>query len=201
MSVVALPSTPLYSAGTPYLLSNAVDLVSPMGGVNQRVARLGSRFGIDVTYPAMRQEDALNFLGVMMLSELNPVSIVLPQRGFNPGASGTPLVNGAGQSGSSLAMRGLVAGYTFLAGQLFDFFGSDGRRYVQMVTQGISANGSGNVTVQIAPIMRNSPNDGGVIEITNPTLEGFISLASRKLSWDIQLVRRVGIKLSIVEDR
>src|SRR5579875_1366050 len=119
MSVIALPSYPAYSAGTPYLLSWSSDTTSPLGGPTQRILRLGSRFGIDVEYPSMQYDDGRKFLAAMINAEALPVAVAFPQRGFKPGNAGAPKVNGAGQTGQTLNIKGARARYRFLAGQFF----------------------------------------------------------------------------------
>ena len=202
VDIISLPASPRYNAGTPYLLSQAADLTSPLGGATQRVLRLGSRFGIDVVYPAMTYSDGQAFLARMIAAEAAPVAIEFPQRGFSPGGPGAPIVNGNGQTGGQLALRGVTVGYAFVEGQFFDFtYTGDGRRYVHIVTDGGIAAGDGTVTLGIAPLMRVSPNDGDPLEVGAPMLEGFIQFASKKLPWTIEMVRRVGVKFSVVEDR
>lgn len=200
VTVIPLPGYPLYNAGTPYLLSQAADLTSPLGGVAQRIVRVGSRFGIDVAYPAMKYANGMTFLSRLMQSEGNPVAVAFPQRGLTVGSPGTVVVNGGGQSGTSLAVRGVTNGYTFTEGQFFDFI-TGGRRYVQIITANVTAGSSGDVTLPIWPMMRASPLDGDALEITAPYLEGFIALQSKKITWTIELIRRVGLKFSVTEDR
>lgn len=200
---IPLPSSPLYNAGTPFLLSQVQDLTSPLGGVTQRVQRVGSRFGIDVEYPSMQYPDGMAFLAAMMQAETLPVAVAFPQRGFLlTGSPGAVTVNGGGQAGTSLAVHGGAAGYTFWAGQFFDYVCSvDGRRYVHMVTATTVTGAGGAATLPIAPMIRTSPNSGDALEITAPYLEGFIQLTQKKIPWTIDMVRRIGVKFTVIEDR
>lgn len=198
--VLTLPAAPQYNAGQPYLFSQAQDLVSPLGGATQRVIRLGTRFGIDVTYPAMKYGDGMVFLSRMIQAETNPVAVAFPQRGLTIGDAGAVVVNGDGQTGLSLGVRGVTAGYTFDEGQFLSFI-TGGRRYLHVVTAAATAAGSGAVTLAVYPMLRVVPNDGDAVEVATPHLEGFISLQSKKLPWTIEMVRRVGLKFTVVEDR
>lgn len=204
MSVIALPASPRYNAGSPFLLSQAADLESPLGGVTQRIARVGSRYGIDVQYPAMKYSDGQAFLAAMIAAEVSPVAVEFPQRGFVVGTPGNPVVNGAGQTGAALAIRSGAPGYTFKAGQFFDYvtsYGGVARRFVHMVSAQVTLSGGGAGTLAIWPLIRVSPNDGDALEVTTPQLEGFIQLANKRLPWTIELVRRIGVKFTVVEDR
>jgi hypothetical protein len=201
MTVPMLPNAPTYSEATPYLWSNANDMESPAGGVTQRVLRLGTRFGLDVTYPSMSYAQAQAFLAVMIPGEGTPVGIVFPQRGIqNTAGPGFPVVNGAAQSGTTLAIRGATVGYTVQQGQFFHFV-TGGRRFLHMITAGLAVAGTGHASLPIWPMMRVSPADGDTVELVNPVMEGFIALKSRKNAWTLAMVRRLGFSVSITEDR
>jgi hypothetical protein len=79
---------------------------------------------------------------------------------------GTPVVNGAAQSGRSVSMRGFTASAANVAkaGDLIKFAG---HTKVYMVTADASANGSGIATVAVEPALLASPADGEVITYSN----------------------------------
>jgi hypothetical protein len=81
-------------------------------------------------------------------------------------ATGTPLVNGAGQSGEALATKGdLLQVGSFLYSVLLD----------------ANSNVSGLVTLDIWPRLRASPADNAPITVANPT--GLWRRASNEQSW------------------
>lgn len=81
---------------------------------------------------------------------------------------GVPVVDGAGQTGSTLAVRGLLASFPALAAG--DFFslgtGLDTRFY--RVTADASADATGRATLSIAPPLRSSPANGAPVNVTAP---------------------------------
>jgi hypothetical protein len=78
-------------------------------------------------------------------------------------ASGTPLVMGASQTGTTLVIDGLSVGATLLEG---DFFGVNGE--LKMVVADATANGSGQMTVTFEPPLRASPSDNASVTLSAP---------------------------------
>ena len=198
VAVTNLPTSPIYVTGSPRLVSYATDQKSSLGGNTQRLTRLGSRFAIDVQYPPMVYSDAQQFLVALVQSETVALSIPVPQRGLTIGTPGSPVVNGNGQAGLALAIRGAAAGYTVQLGQFLSVI-TGGRRSLYMCTSATTLNGSGAGTVPIGPMLRTTPSDGDTVELAVPRLEGFLPIGAAK--WSIEMLIRIGIAFSIEEDR
>ncbi len=77
-----------------------------------------------------------------------------------------PVVNGAGQSGLTLAVDG--ASNTTLIGLKGDPFEVDGQ--YKILTADATTNGSGAVTLAFEPALRASPSNGGPVDIKTPQL-------------------------------
>jgi len=77
--------------------------------------------------------------------------------------SGSPLVNGGSQSGLSLIVDGAGAAQTVKAG---DYFSLANNLY--MSTTDATADGSGNITLDIWPELRGTPSDNAALTFTNP---------------------------------
>ena len=80
--------------------------------------------------------------------------------------SGTPLVNGAGQTGFTLATRGWTASANgiLLPG---DYLQIGYRLYRYVGTSPLNADGSGDASIAIWPNIRESPLDGTAISLNN----------------------------------
>ena len=94
-------------------------------------------------------------------------------------AGGTPLVNGASQTGNSLITDGWSASATFLKG---DYFGLGG--YLYMSTTDVTADGGGNATLVFEPTLRASPSNNDALDITSPTTT--FRLLTDEAVWDEQ---------------
>ncbi len=203
-TIVTLPTYPAPLNCTFKLNSFASDLTPPLGGQVQRVLRLGSRFSLDLEYPCMPYPIGQQWLSRLLYAEGYPVAVQFPQRGALLTSAGPVVVNGAAasplNSGGQLAVRGGTAGNTILAGRFFHVSSqATGRRYVHQLIADVTLDGDGAGTFGIAPFLRFTPEDGDVVELVNPILEGFIT--GPTTSWTIEMVRRIGLKFSVMEDR
>lgn len=95
---------------------------------------------------------------------------LLPGSGLsrNGTGTGTPVVNGASQTGDTLAIDGWGASQSNVmrAGDVFTVAGDNA---VYMVGEDADSNGSGEVTLNISPALRVSPADGAALTISGVT--------------------------------
>ncbi len=188
----ALPRLTTYSMR---VVSAANDLRPAFGGPVQRLARKGSRFALDVTVPAMSATGC----GIALIADLvrgETETVILPVPDYVPGGLyGTPLVNGAGQLGSSLVVDGLPANAVVAKGKFLSVI-IGGRRYLHMVTAQTTANGSGQATLPIWPMLRVATTDNAVVELATPMIEGFVAPGQ---DWSISRLRAVGVDFTVEE--
>ncbi len=111
-------------------------------------------------------------------------------------ATGTPLVNGAGQSGRTLATRGWSASVTGIL-KAGDFIGLTGQTKVYMVTADASTDASGNATLTIEPALMGSPADGAALIVRNVPFT--LALASDTLEMAVQPPVLYNFSLSLLE--
>lgn len=91
---------------------------------------------------------------------------------------GTPVVNGAGQSGYTLAVSGCPASVTWL--KRGDYLQLANYELFRVMTDAVT-NGSGQVTISIYPKIRTAPASGSAVEINNPRAR--CRLNTRTASW------------------
>jgi hypothetical protein len=108
---------------------------------------------------------------------------------------GTLVVNGGSQSGSSLICDGATASVSnyLRAGDYISF-----NNELHMVTADANSDGSGNVTLSIAPPIRKTPSDDTVVDYTVP-VSGVFMLAG-PASWDTQTSITSNYSIEAVED-
>lgn len=114
---------------------------------------------------------------------------------------GEPIVDGAGQTGSQLAISGLpvnAVGY-LLAGdmvQLGTF--AAGNAHLHMVLTDISTSGTDKATLDLFPTLRESPANGSEVVLVNP--QGVFALAQPFTPWQVRSrLLYDGVKLSVAE--
>lgn len=126
---------------------------------------------------------------VAFLVSLNGVEGTFTMRDFSYRAArgsllGTPVVSGAGQSGSSLVTSGWTAGITgqMLPGDEFQLGSGETARLYKVVSRADS-NGSGIATLEIWPSLRGSPANAAALVLTSPV--GIWRLTANDFSWSV----------------
>ncbi len=171
----------------------------------QRRTRNAQRFAIELIYPPVASWDSFAPLWAFLLAQKGraesftytlPVAI-MPARGT---WSGTPLVNGASQTGESIDLDGFTPSDTGVAkaGDLI-WFGSGKKVYT--VTADADANISGEAAVSIQPALVVSPGDGDAVSVHKSTggIDFTMSLSAEDLSLPLQHCIRYGIQVELAE--
>ena len=124
-------------------------------------------------------------------------SMVLPGHKQPQGAaSGTPLVNGATQTGRTLATRGWSANVAGIL-KAGDFIGITGQTKVYMVTSDANSDASGNATLVIEPALMATPADGAALIVRNVPFT--LALASDTIEIGVQPPVLYSFSLSLIE--
>ena len=124
-------------------------------------------------------------------------SMVLPGHKQPQGAaSGTPLVNGATQTGRTLATRGWSANVAGIL-KAGDFIGITGQTKVYMVTSDANSDASGNATLVIEPALMATPADGAALIVRNVPFT--LALASDTIEIGVQPPVLYSFSLALIE--
>jgi hypothetical protein len=174
-------------------------ILSPfLGGPEQYVDRVGTRFGLRVTLPPKRtQDDARVIQSRLLQGRKSRLIMPWPQPGVDVGNPGTPLVREATNGGTFLPLKGLAAGLQIREGQFVSII-HGGRRYVYMITADVTANDSGEAGAAIFPLLRTPLSINDVVEIARPMIEGFVS-PGEELSWQFAVDRLVSFSFTVSE--
>lgn len=175
---VTLPTSPSPSSITPRLITTRGELRSAFGGSMQRISRTGSRWAFDVVMPPMTAATALEWVNI--LEEADTCILRLPEPGITIGSPGTPLVNGATQTGTSLITDAWTASYAIPKGKFFGVSVS-GLQYLYQTTTAVTASGAGAATLVLRPMLRASPADNAALIVNPATVEGFVTVADGAL--------------------
>lgn len=192
MAVLILPTDPAPSNMVIGLVTAKNTLAPAFGDGEQELVRKGSRYALTFQMPPMSYVTSMDWDDLM--AEGDTVVMKVHQPGFDTGAPGTPRVNGAGQSGSSLVIDGLTNGYVIRKGQFLSVVTS-GRRFLYRARSSVTAS-DGSATVPLRTMLRFPPSDNDVVEIAQPMIEGFV----RDLGeWSVGVNRLVGLQFTVRE--
>lgn len=164
-----------------------------------RVDRLGNRYRASVGLPPIRNRDK----GRVVVSRLiraktEGIRIKLPLCGVDQGSPGAPLVNGAGQAGSSIDIDGLRPGYGVSEGFWFNIV-TGGQYYLYNAAAPTTANADGEMTLTFAPPLRKPPADNDAVQLQRPMIEGVV--IGDEQAWNYSLAHHIGIGFEIMEAR
>ena len=159
----------------PDLVPPARDLRSSEGTSVQRISRLGQHWLFNCQVKAQTYEQALAWAALLEQSaELMTLKIAQPK--LNIGTPGTSVqVDGSGQTGSVLKLKGLPAGYVGKAGQWLSVV-TGGRRYVYRLRSNATASGAGIMDAPVNPMIRAAHLNNDVVEVAEPKVTGFVTL-------------------------
>lgn len=166
------------------------------GSAALRVDRPGSRYRIAFSFPPMRPDKSRTFIGRLQRAKREGVKVKLPLI-VPQGSPGSPVVDGSGQSGNSLEVRGFLAGYPAKKGFWLTITDASGVGYLHQVVETVRADTGGLATLAIEPPLRAPFADGDVIELAAPTIEGFVD--GESFSWSVPVNRLVAVQFAMEE--
>jgi len=177
---------------------------SPFNFKQQIFRHQGQRWEADITLPAMPRADAeqwASFLlrlrgayGTFLLGD--PLNAT--PRGTASATPGTPVVNGANQTGDELDIDGLPTSETgYLKAGDYIQLGSGSTATLHKVLEDVNSNASGEATLNLWPKVRTALADNAAVTVSNA--QGNFRLASNETMWDIDQASIYGITFGAVE--
>lgn len=160
---------------------------SPFTAKQQVYKYTGQFWEAEISLPPMKRSDAeywISFLlklngsyGTFLLGDPNGATA----RGV---ATGTPLVNGASQTGSELITDGWTPDTTGIlkAGDYIQL-GSGSSAKLHKVLDDVNSDSSGNATLTLWPDLRSAPADNAAIVVSGA--KGLFRLSTNQQDWDV----------------
>ena len=174
---------------------------SPFTGQQQVYKHQGQWWEAEVTLPPMKRDDAETVAAflIKLNGQYNTFNLGDPANTAPRGVgTGTPLVKGGSQTGSSLVTDGWTTSTTGIlkAGDWIQL-GSGSSSRLHKVLDDVNSDGSGNATISIWPDLRSSPSDNDAITVSSP--KGTWRLASNEVNYSIDEASIYGITFACVE--
>lgn len=185
-----------------FVAASAVGVTrSPFTFASQVQAHQGQTFRAEVSYPPLERADAEDVIGFLLsLNGREGTFLMGDPVGRAPRGtwSGSPVVNGAGQTGNTLAIRGLNDGATGKAGDYLQL-GSGSSTHLHKLMQAFTVSGSptGYVTLDIWPRLRASPANGDAVTVS--AAKGLWRLQGNETAWDIGEAQIYGVAFACEE--
>jgi hypothetical protein len=160
------------------------------------IPRKGGRYTVAFTFGPYTPENGRVMVARLIAGKQGGVRVKLPLL-HSQGTPGTPLLNGAVTTGRTIAIDGLTPGYVIQEGFWLSLVKS-GQHYLHSVGVGATANGSGQATIQLNELLRDSFADNTVVNLAEPQVEG---LLPGDWSWGVDVNRVFPIEFSLKEVR
>lgn len=183
---------------SPSLVDYGGVLRSAIGGATQKIDRLGSRFRVDLTYPPMTEIDGRIFVSRLIRAKREGLRIEYPLLSVDQGLPGSPLIDGAGQTGFALVAKGFTPNYVGKEGFWFSIE-SDGQHYLHNVTANFAADDAGEATIDLFPALRIPFADEDVLHFAKPMIEGLVD--GDEIGWTLSLAHHIEFSVAIEESR
>jgi hypothetical protein len=160
------------------------------------IPRKGGRYTVAFTFGPYTPENGRVMVARLIAGKQGGVRVKLPLL-HSQGSPGTPLLNGAVTTGRALPIDGLNPGYVIQEGFWLSLVKS-GQHFLHSVGVGATANGSGQATIQLNELLRDSFADNTVVNLAEPQVEG---LLPGDWSWGVDVNRVFPIEFSLKEVR
>jgi hypothetical protein len=143
------------------------------------------------------KRDGRIFVSRLLRGKTEGVRLEYPLQHETQGISGSPVVNGAGQAGTTLNLRGFQPYYTAKEGYWLSIKDATGQNYLYNVAGDFNASAAGVMTLQCYPPLRSPYLDGALVNFSKPIIEGLVD--GDELEWELSLDRNIGLSFSIEE--
>lgn len=170
-----------------------------LGGRALKVNRMGSRFRVACSLPPLvNKAQGRVCVSRLIQAKREGMRVALPLLGVDQTGSGTPVVNGANQTGSTINLRGVTPGWIAREGYWLSIVDASGQHYLHVVrADSAAASAGGLIAVPIEPMLRVGFADAAVVNFTAPKIEGFVD--GDEIGWSMSLAHHVGIEFMIEE--
>jgi hypothetical protein len=174
---------------------------SPFTFAGQAFAYSGQMWQAEVTLPPMKRADAEQWVAwlVSLRGQFGTFLLGDPIGGTARGTpTGTPLVNGADQTGGTLNIDGASNSVTgWLKAGDYIQLGTGSSARLHKVLQDANSNGSGQVSLDLWPHIRVAPADNAAVTVSNA--KGLFRLSSNEQSWSINEASIYGLTFGAME--
>lgn len=143
------------------------------GGPRMPVDRPGDHWALEIDTGTLRTSCGQALMADIVRGRAQPVAIQIPEPGIDKGTPGTLMVDGAGQSGEMLALKGGTPRAILGKGWFISLF-TAGHWFAHMITETVALDALGNGTVTIWPIIRAPHDNNDPVEVVSPMIEGLV---------------------------
>lgn len=194
--MITLPDWAVPNDIRPSFVDAGATVRSGLTRAGTRIDRLGGHFAAEISFPPFEAGQGAIVLSRLLRATSEGLRVEWPLLGIDQGAPGSPVVDGAGQGGTTLALRGLTPHWAAREGWWLTLV-TGGQYYLYNVADNAAADASGDLSLPIWPELRAPPADGDTALLGRPAIEGAID--DDRIAWEMSLAHHLYLTVRIEE--
>lgn len=171
---------------------------SPLNTAALKVNRPGSHYVVSFGFPPYEPDQGRIVVSRLIRGQRAGLRVPYPLF-VDQGQPGGPVVDGAGQAGLSLNLRGLTPGYVAREGYWLSIVDPAGQHYLHNVAEDAGAGADGRMTIALSEMLRVPFQNGAAVHLAEPMVEGIVD--GDKRAWNLAVDRTTSIEFTIEEAR
>lgn len=179
---------------------------SPLTGTRQTVDRGGLHWQIAYTFTELRGDDRGVMFGLLaaLRAQANQLRVPVYDNAKRGAYGGTPLVDGASQTGSSILLKSAGSVTDWIKAGDYISIDVNGEHELKLCTADATS-AAGAITVNFEPRLRFSPLDNAAVYVEDGTLpkpRGLFKLTDPEINWSSRpgTQLRTTVSLQMTED-
>jgi hypothetical protein len=194
---IELPSWCVPNGATAAMIDPGGVVRSALNTAAQEIDRPGAHYRAALTFPPIDdpREGRVVVSRLIRAKRLGlrvEFPLLEPQR-----VAGRILVDGAGQSGFALAVRGFTARTVVREGWWLSVEAASGQHYLHNVAGDVLPGADGRAVLTLSEQLRAPFADGAIVHLAKPMIEGPVE--GSEMAWSISVEMQVGIEVAIEE--
>jgi len=193
--VIVLPPWAVPNGAGPAFVDSGAVLRGP-GGVALRVDRLGSHYRVGYRFPPFGDPDqARVVVSRLIRAKRKGLRVEYPLSA--PQRITDAVVDGAGQAGTALRVRGLYRGSVVREGWWLSVERADGQHFLHNVAGQAIADQTGRATLALSEMLRWPFADGARVHLVRPMIQGLVDGSEQ--AWAVSVEGDVEIEFTVEE--
>jgi len=192
-----MPPSVVANGATQTLVDAGGVMRSPLNTVALRVDRPGSHYMAQLSFPPVDDPATARIVVSRLIRAQSQGLRTWWPTPDDQRVAGAPVVDGAGQAGTSLSVRGLFRGTAVREGWWLSVRDAAGQSYLHNVAGGVIAGADGRATIALSEALRAPLPDGAEVRLTEPQIEGIVIGDARE--WSLSVERFVGFTVTVEE--
>ncbi|RSU59310.1 hypothetical protein BRX36_19275 [Sphingomonas sp. S-NIH.Pt1_0416] len=196
MAVVELPNWAVPNSASPAFMDFGAVLRPSTGAALLRVDRLGSRYKLTLGFPPFDDPDQGRVI-VSRLIRAKRMGLRVEVPLLAPQVIEDAIVDGAGQAGTTLRLRGLFPRRVVREGYWLSVEKADGQHFLHNVAGESIADAAGKVALPLSEMLRWPFADGARVHLVRPMIEGLVD--GNEQAWSISVEKFTHIEFTVEE--